>query len=109
MGGSNNGGSFPSFRNENFDCKDFSALVSLNSPNEEVLEKIGEDFILEIGIDKETGSVVAFYGSEIVGAVTVPQIAKFIDCLNKGNKYKGRVLSLRGGQCTIQISVYENA
>ncbi len=101
MGGSGSGGYTPSAPSS--PCSRITFQATLNSPKQAVLAKLQTGYHLDVQLAANGQSVEVFYLGELAGALTGPQIAQLINCLNTGFVYRATVLSKSGGTCVLSI------
>lgn len=87
-------------------CQDFVDKTSLTSPKAPVKQlKVGDRLRVELQPIKAGGNTVIAITEkkETAGAITSTKTPRLIKCLEEGHKYIAVVLSISGGQCTIEI------
>ena len=106
MSGSPGGGGIPSINrpNENEICEDLVINTNLASPQAVVVNNLTEGEILSIHAITDQGPIQAFDENEqIAGTIISREQVRLLNCINKGIQYEAEVLSVRNGQCEIQI------
>lgn len=99
---SGSGGNGPPTNGNGIDCSTLIFKTFLNSPSPSVLESLKKDDALRVA-QKERRVLVVTRNGEVAGSITSGQLPKLITCLQQGNSYTARVLSLKEGRCEVEV------
>ncbi len=103
MGGSGSGGYTPVSYSGN--CAALTFQAQLNSPQPGVLKDLRPGMILSVELTPLPKQIVqVLHGKLLAGALTGPQSAQLINCLQNGFPFQAEVISVRGGMCTVSVS-----
>lgn len=104
MGGSGSRGWRPTAPSN--PCARLAFRAVVNSPQAAVLMTLNVDDELDIQLQMiPTTAVVAMHNGQIVGALTGTNINSLVNCIQNGFQYKAKVVSLAGGNCTVDVHV----
>ena len=81
--------------------------TNLNSAVRAVIAtlRIGDRLTVEFEPGPPQRLVAKTAARVIAGSITSPSMLQFISCIQAGVEYEALVLSIRGGQCQVRISV----
>jgi len=99
------GGPGPSIRNEDEpSCADLVITTHIASPVPAVISTLSKGDLLTITVASITGPIqVVTSGGKLAGSVISKDQARLLSCINGGTEYEAEVLSIKGGNCQIQI------
>lgn len=89
----------------NDDCSTLVINTNISSPQANILQNLNVGDFLEIELASDQGPINVFTGNRrLVGNIISREQVKLLKCILKGTDYQAEILSINGGQCTIQIS-----
>jgi hypothetical protein len=86
-------------------CSILTFETPLFTPIPDVISRLKQGDLLTIELDTSLTSVLAVtINKEIAGTIVGAQMSTIASCLKSGFAYKGEILKLSGGNCTILIT-----
>ena len=90
--------------NENENCQDLVVNTNLASPVFEVIEDLARGNILTIQAASDQGPLQALdEEGRLAGNIISREQVRLLTCILDGTNYIAEVLSVNGGQCSVQI------
>lgn len=106
MSGNTGGGGIPSINRPNEDeaCENLVINTNLASPQAVVLNNLHVGNILSIHAITDQGPIQALdEDGHVAGTIISREQVRLLNCINNGTHYEAEVISVRNGQCQIQI------
>lgn len=88
-------------------CETLILNTVLNSPNPEVVSGLDEGDALDIKVQGKS-LIAVTQGGGIAGSITLPLMAKILECIRQGFEYVAIVKKIDGGRCDIEIRPRNN-
>lgn len=106
MSGSSGGGGSPSINrpNPNENCEDLVINTNLASPQADIIRNLDEGDLLSIRAVTDQGPIQAFdTKGHLAGTIISREQVRLLNCINRGTTYQAEILSIKNGQCKVQI------
>jgi len=107
MSGSSGGGGIPSINrpDEKDDCLELVIKTNLSTPLAPVISNLKTGDILSIHAVSDQGPIQALTkDGDLAGSIISREQVRLLSCINKGTTFIAEVLSVKNGQCQVQIS-----
>lgn len=102
MGGSGSGGWTPTPPKSS--CEKIAFRANVNSPQPGALANLQVGHVLNVKLQTvPTTAVVVEHAGVTVGALTGASVNELVNCLQNGYTYTASVVSLTGGNCTVDV------
>lgn len=103
MGGSGSGGWTPTVPSN--PCERLKFRANVNSPQPTMIAALRLADVLSVSLQTtpSTAVIVSVRGTP-VGALTGAKVAELVNCLQNGFQYVATVVSLQGGNCTVEVA-----
>lgn len=86
-------------------CSIIRFTAVLNSPQPSVISTLSVGEILDVSIHSGTSiSVIVSKNSIPAGSITGQYLSDLLSCIQNGYSYEATVISISGGQCTVEVS-----
>ncbi|MDD5169680.1 MAG: hypothetical protein PHN75_12740 [Syntrophales bacterium] len=86
------------------DCARIMEKTILNSPVPEVINALKSGDILNVKLQGKS-LVATTKEGKVAGALTPPLLPRIVQCIAEGHEYVAIVLSVSGGQCTVEVRI----
>lgn len=86
-------------------CSSIRFTAVLNSPQPSVISTLSAGDVLEVSIHSGSSiSVVVSKNGTPAGSITGQYLSDLLSCIQNGYDYEATVISISGGQCTVEVS-----
>ncbi len=102
MGGSGSGGWTPTPPKNS--CEKIAFRANVNSPQPAVLASLQVGHVLNVRLQiSPATAVIVEHAGAAVGALTGAAVNELVNCLQNGYTYTASVVSITGGNCTVDV------
>ena len=91
-------------------CLEIHFQTQLSSPKPDVISKLkkGDTLNIELRTIHTQVVVAAIFDEEIAGGIASPQISSIRECIQRGTKYRAKVISIHEGLVRIDVFALMN-